>query len=273
MEAFVSKSTSDSSPKQIREAVAHLVLSINLILSSLSLLQSEEFNEEFWRFYKEEDLAAKTLPDFQYQNLYQNIYTEESFVTGQRENFQEMKITFEYSESTALKWENSVSPKYNHDKALEIIKGRYENCYAPIHLTIRNIKTDVRYDTFIRNLRAQGWLDWQIVLAIYNCILNYKTNGFIRREDFQTDDAFKQKFALVLNELRTMDEGQKYIPIGLDVFLGDDFGFHLKNNLILTLQTWNMENKSEFPNFRAIRQFLNIRFNFDKDDINNLSPL
>ena len=52
-----------------------------------------------------------------------------------------------------------------------------------------------------------------------------------------------------------------------------EFQFQLDQTAFIVLGALNLENKAKFPNFPAIKDFLNYRFNYGIDDIPELSPL
>lgn len=263
----------DPTPENIRLQASYLTIYLKFILDELSLLPEADFEAEFTRFFEEEDLAGKTLPGYLYQRLYRNLFVQEGFEDPDRAQFLGEKIYPEIVESPALAWEGNISSKYSIEKSLELIKGRYKNVEKQIYLTLENIKKDPRYNQFIQQLREKGWLDWQIVLAMYNHILNYKTQGYVRQRDFSSEKEFEKRFQEVFWELGKVDEQQTYVEFPLDFFMDKHFEFQLNNVLVLILRRWELENKSRFPNFNSLRQFLNDRFNFGQDDLPEESPL
>ena len=170
----------DRVPDKIKMQVSALTFSIKLILDELSLLPEKEFIEEFERFFIEENLAGKTLPGYLYQRLYRDLFHRDTFVEPNRMSYSNERIIPEIIESPALEWQDSPSSKYSLEKSLDLIAGRYKNMVKKMYLTIEHIKKDERYNDFLTRWRNDGWLDWQIVLAMYNHMLNYKTNGFVR---------------------------------------------------------------------------------------------
>ncbi|MFC3199515.1 dsDNA nuclease domain-containing protein [Parapedobacter deserti] len=257
----------------IKLQAGYLTGSLKVILNQLSLLPKEEFDAEFERFFKEEDLAGKTLPGYLYQRIYRNLFSEESFDSYQRDKFFEERRSVNIEESTALKWDDSISNKYSFEKSIELIRGRYKHCIPQIHLTLQKIKGDSRYNMFISSLRKERWLDWQITMAIYNHILNYKAHRELEQIRFKTESDFINAFEDKMWKLGKIDEKDNFISFDLDFFLTEDFKFHLKNTAIIVLQRWELENKCSYPNFQAIHDVLSSKFSFDKDDFLEDSPL
>lgn len=258
---------------EIKMQASALTYSIKLILDELSLLPEKEFEEEFQRFFLEENLASKTLPGYLYQGLYRDLFDRDTFAEPDRMSFSTERIIPEIIESPALAWEDSLSSKYSLDKSLKLITGRYKNMVKKMYLTIEHIKKDEGYGDFLTKWRNDGWLDWQIVLAMYNHMLSYKTNGFVRRGEYKSDEEFQEAFNEVFFELRKADEKDVYVEFDLDFFSGSDFEFQLNHVMVLILNNWDLENKSRFPNFNFLKEFLNRRFNFGADDVITNSPL
>ncbi len=142
-----------------------------------------------------------------------------------------------------------------------------------IHLTIESIKRDPRYQKFIDNLRAEGWLDWQITLAILNHIASYKLNVEMASKSFISELEKQNTLNNISNGIINTDESENYVPLPLDYFLDPSFKFQLKQVAHCVLNSWGLENKSQFPNFSAIQEFLTVRFNFAIDDDLSKSPL
>lgn len=260
-------------PDEIKVQASALTHSIKLILDQLSLLPEEEFIKEFERFFREENLAGKTLPGYLYQRLYRDLFHRDTFVEPDRMFYSSERIIPEIIQSPALAWEDSLSSKYSLGKSLDLIAGRYKNMVKKMYLTIEHIKRDERYNDFLTRCRNDGWLDWQIVLAMYNHMLNYKTNGFVRRGEYNSEEEFQKAFHEVFFDLRKADEKDVYVEFDLDFFSDSDFEFQLNNVMVLILKNWDLENKSRFPNFNSLKEFLNSRFNFGADDIIEDSPL
>lgn len=267
------KAVVERKPEEIKMQASFLTISIKFILDELSVLPEELFDKEFQRFFKEENLAGKTLPGFLYQRLYRDLLSQDAFEDPGRQTFDSEKITPPLVESPALAWEEGLSSKYSLEKSLQLIKGRYKNVVKQMYLTLEHIKKDPRYSDFLSKLRNEGWLDWQIVMAMYNHMLSYKANGYVRRSEFGSEEEFEKAFQKVFWDLGKTDEKDVYFQFDLDFFMGSDFEFQLNNVTVMVLNRWELQNKSRFPNFPALRYFLNKRFNFGIDDVSEDSPL
>lgn len=258
---------------KIRLQISGLILSMKYILRDISLIKDDEFFEIVNKLYQNEALAEKTITTNLYQRIYSNIYSEESFIASQRNVFTNELLPINLKEDKILEWNKQQSPLYSNEEILKQIEGRYKNCTKSTYLTIENLKKQPGYVEWLNNLREQGWLDWQILLAIYNYILSYKTNRFVSQKTYASEDIKREEFQKTFFELSRKDESEIYVEFPLDYFTGMEFQLQLDQTAYLVLGALNLENKAQFPNFPAIKDFLNHRFNYGIDDLPELSPL
>jgi hypothetical protein len=121
-------------------------------------------------------------------------------------------------------------------------------------------------------MRAKGWLDWQILMAMFNHILSYKARLTIEGQSFPNEKAYRDALENEFQKNLKDDESVNYLQFPLEYFVGQDFEHQLNNTGYLVMRTWGLENLARFPNFPAIRDFLDHRFNYGIDDIKSLSP-
>jgi hypothetical protein len=269
---FTSKIDSPDKDK-IRLQISGLILSMKYILRDISLIKDDEFFEIVNKLFKNEALAEKTMTTNLYQRIYRNIYLEETFNDSQRNVFTNELLPINLKEDKILEWNKQLSPIYSKEEILKQIEGRYKNCTKSTYLTIKNLKKQPGYVEWLNNLREQGWLDWQILLSIYNHILSYKANRFVSQKTYASEDIKREEFQKTFFELQRKDESEIYVEFPLDYFTGKEFQFQLDQTAFIVLGALNLENKAQFPNFPAIKDFLNHRFNYGTDDKPELSPL
>lgn len=258
---------------KIRLQMSGLILSMKYILRDISLIKDDEFFEIVNKLFQNEALAEKTMTTNLYQRIYRYIYTEESFNASQRNVFTNELLPINFKEDKILEWSNKTIPFYSIEESLLQVKGRYENSKKSTYLTIEHLKTQNGYSEWINSLREQGWLDWQILLSILNHILSYKVNRILSEKKFETEDIKRIEFQKEAHNILQKDEKETYVQFPLEYFTGDEFKFQLEQVPFIVLRNWGLENKAQFPNFPAIKDFLNYRFNYGIDDMPELSPL
>lgn len=241
------------------------------ILEEISLLKQEEFREKFTSLFKENDLADKTQLRGAYQRMYHTVFSKESFDSLQRQHFEPVDAFFLNLPKTnsIMEWKSSFSSKYNKETAIENIKGRFKNSHQCIYITIEKLKQDKNFHTFINGLRNKGWHDWQIIITIMNFMLNYKTQKEIEGQNFETKELYKEKYNEIFHRLQHTDEKDCYIKFPVEAFHSDEFKFQLNHTLIIILKSYGLENNARHPNFNAVKDFLDIRFNMKNDTTND----
>lgn len=259
--------------EKIRLQISGLIISMKYILRDVSLIKDDDFFEIVNKLFQNEALAEKTMTTNLYQRIYRNLYSEESFIASQRNVFTNELLPINLKEDKILEWSNKTSPFYSKEAILKQIEGRYKNCTKSTYLTIENLKKQPGYVEWLKNLRTQGWLDWQILLSIYNHILSYKVSKIVSKKTFATEDNKREEFQKTFFEFQKKDESEIYVEFPLDYFNGNEFQFQLDQTAFIVLGALDLENKARFPNFPAIKDFLNHRFNYGIDDIPELSKL
>jgi hypothetical protein len=265
-----------SDPKEINMHTAKNSTSLLYILNEISLLKDEEFKELFARLFKENGLASKTLSTNAYQRIYRQLITDKEFGSLQRDHFLPVPLTWNLpSENNVMQWKSELSSKYNHDQAIEHIKSRFKNSYDCIHLTLDKHKSKNDFQKFINELRNKGFLDWQIILALMNFIIDYKAQLELRKGkmDFKSEEEYVEAMQKTFHKYLHMDEKDFYVDFPLEAFKSPEFEIQLRNYPVNVLKAVGLENKSRFPNFEAIKEFLDIRFNMKNDNDDTGNPL
>lgn len=266
--------TNETDVKNINMHYAVITSSLQMILSKLSLLEMETFHKQFEALLQK-GVTNKALILNAYQKIYRKIFLPQKFTDIKREDFQEQNFRMDKHEVKALNWKNDTSKLYDGEIALKNVQGRYSNNVRKIHLTLERIKNEPKFQEKVIDLRNKGWLDWQIIMALMNNILNLKTNNYIRVKQlkFKTNsertDAFNQIFQEFIN---ADDEENTYVEIPLDLIINKDLEMHLEQSCTYVLKSFNLENRATFVNLSAIRELLNLRFNLNVDDVPSLSP-
>jgi len=89
---------------------------------------------------------------------------------------------------------------------------------------------------------------------------------------YLNDKEWLKDFQKVLKGISQKDETENYVEIPLNEIIGQKLDFQLEQVSIYVLGSFGLENKSRFPNSKAIRELLNERFNFETDDVIEMSP-
>ncbi len=251
-----------------------LATNIKLLLNDLSLLPKDEFEKVFDDLYTKQKLGEKGLATNTYQKVYFNLLKEEDFNKSMRAAFQPLpKKEYSLTPSDILTPVEGESAKYNRDQCIENLKNRYNNTVKKLNVSLTEWKKQAEFQKIIYEVRQQGWLDWQILIALMNYVLNAKVNSYMNSVT-ATDEAERMTaFQTEFNRVFKLTENECYMEIPVGWLHTAEFQFNLDKVPVDTLQSFGLQNNMTHPNFAAVRSFLNIRFHFNTDDVSDNSPI
>lgn len=259
--------------QQINQHSAFNLVSLSLILDNISVLKSEEFKKLFQEFFKKVKLDTKQIALNLYQKIHRDIYTEGDFEALQSSSFEKEKFDLKFpNENNVMVWNNSLSKKYDKAFSIEAIRNRFENIQKCTYLTLAELKKNSDFPAWVNNLRSQGWKDWQIMTKMLNFMVNYKVQVFEDKE-FKTEQEYVENFQNMFHKYLDMNEKECYVQFPLKAFETKDFMDQFNIILPSILNTYNLETKLMTPNFKAIKEFLDVRFNMRVDDYYENNPL
>jgi hypothetical protein len=226
------------------------------------------FREKFEQLFKN-GLANKTLTINSYQREYRRIYSEERFIDSMRDKFESELLEIEYHQSKVLESISGESEYYKKKETLDIISRRVKGCINSTYLTLERLNEFESFRKEVTKYRSAGYFDWQILLALYNVILDQKAKNILRQngKTYSNDEEWLEDFQNVIHKLMYLNEKESYLEIPLEYIIGSNFDFQIEHLAIHVLESFGLENKSRFPNPRAIQDFLNERFNYSIDDV------
>ncbi len=254
-----------------RHSVFNMV-SLILILDNISVLPSQEFKELYWEFFEESKLDSKQTAVNLYQKIHRDVYSEKDYKSFYAESFNKEGFEIDFpNENKVMEWNSSLSSKYDQAFSLEAIKNRFNNLYKSTSITLSEIMKDEGFPEWIDNLRNQGYKDWLILMNVQNFMLNYKTRR-LEVKEFNSEEEHREHFQKSFLKYSKMDEKDCYIKFPLKAFQTKEFTDQFDISIISVLNTYGLESKLMTPNFVAVKEFLNVRFNLDKDDYSENNP-
>jgi hypothetical protein len=111
-------------------------------------------------------------------------------------------------------------------------------------------------------------------LALYNNIIDLKAKNILGQngKKYSNDEEWLEDFQKTFHEIRFKDETETYVEIPIGELIGQNLELQLNQISAHVLKSFGLESKSRFPNFEALRRFLNERFRFQEDEVDELSP-
>ncbi|KAF5409077.1 MAG: hypothetical protein Udaeo2_07590 [Candidatus Udaeobacter sp.] len=74
----------------------------------------------------------------------------------------------------ALEWVNTTHPRFNESEELKRIKRRYSVGLDGLRFSLPRVVNNPDFRKTLDALRAEGWKDWHVLLAMLNAAANYR---------------------------------------------------------------------------------------------------
>ncbi|RTQ45045.1 hypothetical protein EJV47_26095 [Hymenobacter gummosus] len=258
--------------EEVKMGAAFVSTTLKAVLQDLSLLPTAEFEQAFLGLFTESNLGAKSLQATSYQRMYRSLFSEERFNDYRRDIFSPLPTRADFPlPNPMMHAKEGLSKKYNQASALQSIANRFEKATHNIHQTLAHLKQEAGYSAWLQGLRAEGWPDWQIVVAMMNFMGSYKANRMLEGKSFASEAEHQAALQNEFKQLLQRDEVEKQAFFPLEAFQSRDFRVSLEQMPLISLNSFRLQSNARFPNPSAVRQFMNERFNvqLDVNDTNN----
>jgi hypothetical protein len=124
--------------------------------------------------------------------------------------------------------------------------------------TLPALRTDIQFHETVRSLRAEGWLDWQILLAVFNLAKNARLSPIIAPHSSEEQKRLRKRF------LEPEPPGD---PIPPQVFMAQ----RLRDVAAITLPStlvnhWHLVLRQNPVDQAALSRLLAVRYMYGQDD-------
>lgn len=251
----------------ISDHYVHLAGVFLCILKDISLLPGKELDEIVGDMFKQ-GLVDKTLIVNSYQLMLKDFFSESDFVERTV-----LKFSYDKAHGSPQKAKHVLpvtddrSSKYLEVESIQNIQNRNIVFKRTLHLSVDNWKKEEPFKQLIRNLRKDGWLDWQILTALNSHVISHKTNLHLKDIRFANEESHQQNLRQEFDRMMKIDEEYCFEEIPVSNLLSAEFNFLLKQVPVFTLNSYGLENGSAFPDHEAIKSLLVSKFNFAVDDL------
>ncbi|GAA2051785.1 hypothetical protein [Leifsonia soli] len=146
---------------------------------------------------------------------------------------------------------------YDRAEALTLIEQRYRAAEA-WKVSLASFFADPRgLDRFLQ-LRGEGWLDWQFIVAFVNVGLNWRLR--------QSGANIRNLAPAQLRQIAMRPEGNTDSPVPVDVFLRE-IEVNLAIQTAVIAGTWKLRSRPEKRGEGIMRNLLTRRYRFAVDDV------
>lgn len=234
------------------------------ILTEISLLPAEEILETVEGLFKK-GLSTRTIVARPYSELFREFVSEALFLASSRST-SPAPSEWHPAPNEHLPWNHSDGWSYREDDALARVKTRYENSLSGLKYTLPRLRKSDVFQQVVVALRAQGWRDWHILMAVLNATANLRVNALINA-GVEPEKAFEH-YCKILGTEEAANEPAPPVELYTDLRLRDA----LQNSYLSTLKQHGFTVNQHTPDFPAIEKFLRYRYHYWDLDVEHNDP-
>ncbi len=203
-------------------------------------------------------LMHKLFPGRPYEEV-ADLFDDEHYARCAAATRPEVSDRFVPASSAALAAATTTGPGYDHDRSLRLIGERYEVAEQTLAFTLPRVLADPATREVLVELREAGWLDWQILVALFNVGWNWRVAEAGLR--FGVDDP------AAIQALARTPETAASPTMPLAVFSADEMAMHIHGQTISVARTWGLHGWSRVFDEGALRDLLVRRYHYAEDDV------
>jgi hypothetical protein len=258
--------TRDTGPYSVefQPAFMECVMIVGVILSSVSLLQPEQFASMLDTAASTGGLLDAVAPHIRYDRAYA-VLPEEHFDERTRHGLAPAgppgfgePLTNEHL--GALR---GLGPGYSDAEAEEQAANRYEFYKVTLRHTIPRLSKEPSFRETVEHLRAEGWKDWHILLGLGNQVMNYRIA--LLGEDPTNQEEILRRYRTRVPE----DEGAPAIPP--EEVTAESLRYHLEASFGATVQGWGLALRAH-ASISEIEAVLATRYRYWDIDVPHEDP-
>lgn len=166
---------------------------------------------------------------------------------------------FQPTECEHIQASNAIGPGYSSDESLQAIQERYKVAENALRFTLPRLLSDHAGRATIVRLRNDGWLDWQILVALLNVSMNWR----MKQAGFSPGTGDPQRAFELAREAETSES-----PImPLSEFSDSVVDMHIFMQVFAIARRWDLRVLTEASGGSAMRDFLIRRYRYAADDV------
>jgi len=252
---------SSPTPPSMAEAVA-LVL-----LRTVSALSDKEFQQRC-----ESRLSAVLRSRLSVYRPSELLFTEFYGKEDYAELYNVGRSSFiEMPDHVVETWEGleglqGTHPRYDETEFVNLVRNRYKNLRPVIRITLPRLLTDERFRQTVIKLRAEGWKDWHILMAVASIRFNYLLNSVPQNRELLDG---RDRDGLARLHFRPEEDSDPTIPPS--AFSEEDIRRNLTLSQMSTLKSLGFEIPQQTPNLKGVDKLLR-RLRYWEDDVPHDDP-
>ena len=135
--------------------------------------------------------------------------------------------------------------------------------------TLPQLREGPAFLTVVRELRRDGWLDWQLLTGVYSIVIQSR----LAHAGLNTREALEQQGAqAAARDLLFSPESDDEPEVPLTAFSVDSMRWGLQQSIPSTIANWDLHPRSHYADYPALGRLLVARYGYDTDDIEHDDP-
>lgn len=242
-----------------------LLTALTIVLRECSLLPDEEFTATLERAF-EQGLMHKLFPARPYDELAAMFAADTEPELKRDQHFAPWSGGSEgRSAHEELSWQEGPGPTFSREKADELLQGRYELLLASLRRTVRKLRGSSGFLSIVARLRAEGWLDWHILLAVSNIRMTELNRAKLKWPIAELD----MEEMIRKSKEQERDDAKLVPPHRFSYRAMHDAR---RTALLSLVRLWDLEPHQSTPDFPAIERLLAARYGYWDEDVDHLDP-
>lgn len=164
-----------------------------------------------------------------------------------------------------LRWQDGTGPTYSSDKAIELLQTRYKTLAQSLRITIPQLSRSEEFQLVVQSLREQGWLDWHILIAVSNIVMNYRNPS--DKSTRPSDEAIRK-----MVEAAFSPETATAPQVPLTLFTPERMQNARQIAMMSLLKNWDLECHQATSDIAAIEKLLAARYGYWDEDVPHEDP-
>lgn len=166
--------------------------------------------------------------------------------------------------SSSLQWPKTLASTYeaNRPKILENIAYRYQTLPAVIGPTLPALLREPQFARIAKHLQSEGWLDWHLLIAIANVVINHRASSRGLTLTREMTEAQRNEFLTLAKTPALATD--PILPA--NTFDEETLQFHLASAATAGLATLGLTINSGPVPSEAVLEFLGERYRYWDDD-------
>jgi hypothetical protein len=150
-------------------------------------------------------------------------------------------------------------PGYDGTESLQAIRERYEVAYDAFRYSLPGLLADESFRAQIVRLRGDGWLDWQILVALVNARMNW----LFQERGMRPELVDPREVMRIAREPETPDSPR--MPV--EALSPEVVDMHMYMQVVSIGRRWGLQGRQERNGEHAMRGLLIRRYRFADDDL------